>query len=95
MLVSDAAWILHCCGCGVGWQPALIRPLAWKLLCALGVALKRQKKKKAFVQEEIFESAAYLVLLMLSTRVLGKDKSNKGTTSNYNSKVTAPVCSFA
>ena len=18
--ITDAAWILHCCGCGVGWQ---------------------------------------------------------------------------
>ena len=21
--VADAAWILHCCGCGVGWQQQL------------------------------------------------------------------------
>ena len=21
--VTDAAWILHCCGCGVGWQVQL------------------------------------------------------------------------
>ena len=41
--VSDAARILCCCVCGIGWLPALIRPLPWEPLYAMGVALKSQK----------------------------------------------------
>ena len=44
---TDAAWIPRCCGCGVGQAAVtLIRPLAWEHPQAMGVALKRQKKKK-------------------------------------------------
>ena len=43
--VADVAQILHCCGRGVGWQPAApTGPLAWEPPYAAGVALKRQKK---------------------------------------------------
>lgn len=39
------AQIPLCHGCGIGWAAAaLIRPLAWKLLYAAGVALKEKKK---------------------------------------------------
>ena len=41
------AWILHCCGCGVGRWP--IGPLAWEPPYASGAALEKpkgQKKKK-------------------------------------------------
>ena len=48
--VADAARIPRCCGSGVGpGATALIRPLAWELPYATGVALEkaeRQKKKK-------------------------------------------------
>ena len=48
--VSDTAWILRCCGSGLGSEAtALIGPLAWEPPCAIGVAqemAKRQKKKK-------------------------------------------------
>ena len=40
--VTEAPRILHCCGFSV----ALIQPLAWELLYALGLALKSKKKKK-------------------------------------------------
>ena len=39
------AWVLCCYGSGLGWRLQLIGPLAWEPLCAVGVALKRQKKK--------------------------------------------------
>ena len=45
--VTDAAWIWHCCGSG--WSPAAkaqIQPLAWEPPYVMGMALKRQKKKK-------------------------------------------------
>ena len=41
------AWIWHSCGCGVGWAAtAPIRPLAWKLPYAAGVAQEMAKRKK-------------------------------------------------
>ena len=45
--VTDVAQILHCCGCGIGWQLQLqFSPLTWELPYAAGAALKRKKKKK-------------------------------------------------
>ena len=39
--------IWHCSGCGTGQQLQLqFRPLAWELPYAVGVALKKAKKKK-------------------------------------------------
>ena len=46
--VADAAWILHCCDCGIGQRLVLIRPLAWEPPYAAGVALEKTKKKKEF-----------------------------------------------
>ena len=41
--VTDAAWIWHCCGCGISrWLQLLTWPLAWEPPYAPGVALKRQ-----------------------------------------------------
>ena len=40
---------------------ALIRPLAWELPHATGVALKRQKKKKKKKEEEEEEALTYMV----------------------------------
>ena len=40
--------ILHCCGCGVGWQLAAAPPtgpLAWEPPYAAGETLKKQKDK--------------------------------------------------
>ena len=39
------ARIPRCCGSGVGWQ-ALIQPLAWEPLCAVGAALEKTKTNK-------------------------------------------------
>ena len=50
--VTDTAWILHCCGCGV--QPAavaLIGPLAWEP--PYGVALNKKAKKKKKILNKI------------------------------------------
>ena len=45
--VTDASWILHCCGCGVGQKLLTpIQPLTWEPPYATGVALKIKKKKK-------------------------------------------------
>ena len=44
--VAAVAWIWRCCGCDVGGQLQLIRPLAWELPYAAGAALKKTKKKK-------------------------------------------------
>ena len=45
--VTDAAQKLRCCGSGVGpGATALIRPLAWELPYATGVALEKEKDKK-------------------------------------------------
>jgi len=39
------AQIPSCCGCGVGQRAtALIRPLAWELPYAVGVALEKAKR---------------------------------------------------
>ena len=38
------AQIWHCCGSGIGQQPAQIRPLAWESPYAIDAALKRQKQ---------------------------------------------------
>ena len=47
VLVTDGTGIRLCCSCGVGWQrTALIRPLVWELLYAMGVALEKKKKKE-------------------------------------------------
>ena len=43
--VADVAQILHYYGSGVGRRLQLIRPLAWEPPYAVGVALKRQKKR--------------------------------------------------
>ena len=52
-MIADVAWILH--GCGVGPAAAApIRPLAWKLPYAVGMALKRQKKKKIHLGNIVF-----------------------------------------
>ena len=45
------AWILRCCGSGVGPPAAPIRPLAWEPPYVMGMALKRQKKKKKKIEE--------------------------------------------
>ena len=45
--VADMAQIWHCCGCGIGW-PVPIRPLAWEPPYAVGVALKKKKKKTSY-----------------------------------------------
>ena len=40
--VTDSAWILHRCGCGIGWVAAApIWPLAWEHPYTVGMALKR------------------------------------------------------
>ena len=47
MQVTDLTWIPHCCGWGVGQQLQLqFDPLAWELLYAKGVALKKSKRNK-------------------------------------------------
>ena len=38
--------IPYCCGCGIGWQLQLIRPLVQEVPCGTGVALRRKKKKE-------------------------------------------------
>ena len=43
--VADVAWIMHCCGSGIGLQPQLQQD-PWELTYAAGMALKRPKKKK-------------------------------------------------
>ena len=43
--VTDVARIPHCCGCGLA-AAAPIWPLTWGLPHAVGVTLKRQKKKR-------------------------------------------------
>ena len=43
---ADAVKIPSCCGCGVGlWLSSDSTPI-WELPYAMGVALKRQKRKK-------------------------------------------------
>ena len=45
VLISDVAWILHCCDCGVGWQLQLwFDLLAWEPTYAKIVALTKGKK---------------------------------------------------
>ena len=44
--IADAAQILHCCGCGVGWQLQLLFNSVWELPYVVDVALKAKKKKK-------------------------------------------------
>ena len=45
--ITDMAWILHCCGCGVCQQlTAQIPPKACKPPYAMGATLKRHKEKK-------------------------------------------------
>ena len=45
--VADVAWILRCCGSGIGLAAtALIRPLAQEPPYAMGVALEQAKRKK-------------------------------------------------
>ena len=56
------AWILNCCGRGVGRQLALlwlwrrpaaasapIQPLVWELAYAMGMALKKKEKEKRYI----------------------------------------------
>ena len=43
---ADAAWIQHCCGCGIGLSCSSNSTLAWELPYAAGVALKRKRKKE-------------------------------------------------
>ena len=43
--VTGTAWILRCCGCGVGLHLQLQWPLAWEPPYTTGTVLKRQKIK--------------------------------------------------
>ena len=58
--VTDMAWILHCCGCGVGPAAvALIQLLAWEVPCTTGAALKRQKKNFFLKRKKESRSGKY------------------------------------
>ena len=66
--VADAAWILCCCGSGVGWKIQLRLDLGTSICCNCGSKKKRQEKKVFIAHErleQILSSSIYWIVTML------------------------------